>query len=152
MVAAGGAHTLILADGELWSFGDSFNRQLGNGDRQLQKLPKKVACLNMKRITMIAAGLRHSLVLADGELWSFGWGLYGQLGHGDFANQLLPKKVMTFEGKYVQRITAGFSHSFALVNGELFSFGNAAYGMLGHGDTQKQPTPKKIAAFDGKRI
>ena len=26
------------------------------------------------------------------------------------------------------------------------------FGMLGHGDTQQQPTPKKIAAFDGKRI
>ena len=94
----------------------------------------------------------YSPSVGDGELWSFGFGSFGQLGHGDFTDQLLPKKVMAFEGKYVQGITAGSMHSFALVNGELFSFGNDIEGELGHGDPQHQTTPKKIAAFDGKRV
>lgn len=42
----------------------------------------------------IAAGSYHTVLLdKDGHLWTFGNGYYGQLGHGDTANQLVPKQV-----------------------------------------------------------
>ena len=44
-----------------------------------QSLPKKVEGINGKRIEMISAGGNHSLLLANGELWSFGYGKYGRL-------------------------------------------------------------------------
>ena len=101
---------------------------------------------------MISAGGDHSLLLTNGDLWSFGYGQYRQLGHNNLEDQLVPKKVEAFAGKYVQGIAAGLSHSFALLDGELHSFGIGLYGMLGHGDEQNQALPKKITAFDGKLI
>ena len=77
----------------------------------------------------------------------------GQLEHNNLEDQLVPKKVEAFAGKYVQGIAAGWYHSFALVDGELYSFGNGQYGALGHGDDeQHQASPKKITAFDDKLI
>lgn len=124
LLAAGGAHSLVLADGELWSFGFGEAGQLGHGDCEDQRLPKKVEVMRGKRIKMIAAGDFLSLVVTEeGELWSFGDGSCGQLGHSDYDDQLLPKKVESLAGKYVEGITAGSDHCFALVDGELSSFG-----------------------------
>ena len=131
MIAAGGKHSLVVADGELWSFGNGVSGRLGHNDRESQSLPKKVECMNGKRIEMISPGGDHSLLLANGDLWSFGNGRFGQLGHNNLEAQLVPKKVEAFAGKYVQGITAGLSHSFALVDGELYSFGNGECGRLG---------------------
>ena len=41
----------------------------------------------------ISAGGRHSLVVRDGALWSFGDGRHGPLGHGDVENQLRSMQV-----------------------------------------------------------
>jgi alpha-tubulin suppressor-like RCC1 family protein len=36
-----------------------------------------------RRIVAVASGWRHSLALdAEGRVYSWGWGSYGQLGHG----------------------------------------------------------------------
>ena len=58
-----------------------------------------------ERAVSMSAASRHSLALtADGAVWSWGWGGYGKLGHGDPQSQLQPKKVEAFAG---QRVLAG---------------------------------------------
>jgi alpha-tubulin suppressor-like RCC1 family protein len=43
--------------------------------------------------------------------------------------------------------------SFAIgEGGELFSWGEGNYGILSHGDTQKQPSPKRVEALRGVRM
>ena len=40
----------------------------------------------------VSCGSRHSCSLTRrGDLYTWGWGAYGQLGHRDFANQSSPK-------------------------------------------------------------
>ena len=42
----------------------------------------------------MAAGYYHTvLLMEDGTVMTFGYGRYGQLGHGDTANQNAPKTV-----------------------------------------------------------
>ena len=152
MAAGGTYHSLVVANGELWSFGDGSYGQLGHDDNANQKLPKKVEALSKHRIEMIAAGGFHSLVVADGELFTFGKGDFGQLGHGSFSHQALPKKVEAMRSKRIEDITAGDEYSLVLAGGELFSFGANDFGQLGHGDSQDSAVPKKVEWFSGKHI
>ena len=105
--------------------------QLGHGSFSNQALPKKVEAMRSKRIEDITTGCDHSLVLAGGELFSFGANYYGQLGHGDSQRYAVPKKVEWFSGKHMMLMSAGGFHSLVLADDELFSFGNSSYGQLG---------------------
>ena len=56
----------------------------------------------------VAVGL-HSLLVAPstGELWSWGDGFSGQLGHGDMQDQPLPRRVEALAAERVVRVAAG---------------------------------------------
>ena len=101
----------------------------------------------------IGGGTHHSLVVKDGELFSSGWGLFGQLGHGNRTNQSQPKRVVALAKERAVSVAAGKNHSLALTaEGALFSFGLGAYGRLGHGDTENPPQPKLVAALAKERV
>ena len=56
-------------------------------------------------------------------------------------------------GRRVVTVSAGAIHSTALTaDGAAWSWGEAAEGQLGHGDTQRQLLPKKVEAFAGRRV
>ena len=118
------SHSLArTADGSVWSWSLGGSGCLGHGDQQNQLLPKKVETFVGQRVVALLAGYDHSLALtADGAVWSWGWGYYAQLGHGDQQNQLLPKKVEAFVGQPVVAVSAGGNHSLALTaDGALWS-------------------------------
>lgn len=53
-----------------------------------------IEALKTKRIRDIACGSSHSAAItSSGELYSWGLGEYGRLGHGDNTTQLRPKLV-----------------------------------------------------------
>ena len=54
-----------------------------------------IEALRGVRVVAIAAGGSHSMVLTDeGKVFSFGMGrIYGQLGHGDRKDRLVPKAI-----------------------------------------------------------
>ena len=154
-VSTGPFHSLTLtADGAVWSWGDGEEGRLGHGDEQNQLLPKKVDALAGRRVVAVSAGGEHSIALtADGSIWSWGWGTYGMLGHGDQQRQLLPKKVEALAGQHVVAVSAGLNHNLALTaNGAVWSWGWGGQGLLGHGDTQQQLLPQKVEALAGQRV
>ena len=149
------AHSFALtAGGSVWSWGGGLFGRLGHGDEQSQLLPKKVEALAGQRVVAVSATGSHSLAItADGAVWSWGWGGYGMLGHGDQQNQLLPKKIEAFAGLRVVAVSVGHDHSLALTaDGAVWSWGDGDYGQLGHGDEEDQWQPKKVEAFAGQRV
>ena len=150
-VAAGWSHSLALtADGAVWSWGCGYQGRLGHGDQQSQLLPKKVETLAGQRVVAVSAGSSHSLALtADGAVWSWGEGIFGQLGHGDQQAQLLPKQVEALAGQRVIAVSAGYRHSLAITaDGAVFTWGKGEDGCLGHGeDLSNQQLPKKIEVW-----
>lgn len=53
--------------------------------------------LRNKRIRDIACGSSHSAAItSSGELYTWGLGEYGRLGHGDSVTQLKPKLVSSY--------------------------------------------------------
>ena len=154
-VSAGYFHSLATtADGAVWSWGDGDDGQLGHGDEQHQLLPKEVEAFAGQRVAAVSAGGSHSLAItADGAVWSWGFGAFGKLGHGDLQDQLLPKTVEAFAGQRVIAVSAGCDHNLAITaDSAVWSWGCGGNGRLGHGDRQRQPLPKKVEAFAGQRV
>lgn len=87
-IRAGGHHSMVLTtNGRLYTFGFGQHGQLGHRSNQNMFRPRLVKDLLSKPVVAIAAGWNHSLVLTEvGDLYSCGYGKYGQLGlgHGSF--------------------------------------------------------------------
>ena len=95
-----------------------------------------VGCL---RVSFVACGGQHTLVLAEGLVLSFGCGRDGQLGHGDAESVWTPKVVTALERTRVVQVAAGGGHSMALTDsGVVFGWGHGEDGQLGIGDCSAQ--------------
>jgi alpha-tubulin suppressor-like RCC1 family protein len=160
-IAAGRYHTLLLTDqGSVYSFGEGTDGRLGHGDEKSQIIPKLIESdlLEGQRVTQIAVANYHCLLLTEeGRVFTFGYGLNGQLGYGIQRKQLSPRPVdgANWEGHRIVRVAAGDFQSFLLTDeGGVLSFGSGAYGHLGHGDTLNQLIPKLIqtSSLKGQKI
>ena len=153
-VAVGGGHTLALSEeGAVYSFGSGAYGQLGHGDQADQHTPRRIESLGDTRISAVAVGGGHSLALGGaGELYSFGRGGHGQLGHGDTTHQLTPRRIEALRGTPISAVAAGGAHTLAVSGaGDVYSFGEGGRGQLGHGDRMDQHTPRRIEALHGVR-
>uniref|UniRef100_A0A671KDB0 Alsin-like n=1 Tax=Sinocyclocheilus anshuiensis TaxID=1608454 RepID=A0A671KDB0_9TELE len=86
------------------------------------------------------------------EVWSWGRGQEGQLGHGDLLSRPQPVYVKSLNGKEVLRVAAGAHHSLALTaQSQVFSWGCNTSGQLGH---MESPTtlPHLTKLSDGIRV
>ncbi|KAL5481420.1 hypothetical protein EMCRGX_G021569 [Ephydatia muelleri] len=144
-------HSLaITGQGKVYSWGDGNYGKLGHGDHITQKLPKLIEALSEKVVRQVACGNRHSAAItADGELYTWGEGDYGRLGHGTTASVKVPTKVAAIE--LVQQVACGAAHTLVLSMDGLtvWSFGSGDLGKLGHGDTNRQTLPKVIEGLRG---
>ena len=116
--------------------------------------PKRIAALTGHRVTSISSGGAHTLALTDdGEVYAFGEGGDGRLGHGDTVcfQLLVPRRVPLPPEETVVAVSAGFCcgsgvmapcHSlFALSDGRVLGCGISNF--LG------QPTTPEAAAEHG---
>lgn len=94
-VNSGGKHCLALtSDGDVFSWGEGEDGKLGHGTKTCCDRPRVIETLRGKDIVDVAAGGAHSACIsARGELYTWGKGRYGRLGHGDGEDQLKPKLV-----------------------------------------------------------
>jgi alpha-tubulin suppressor-like RCC1 family protein len=102
----------------------------------------------------VACGHRHVLLLTKyGEVYSFGNGSAGRLGHGDDNSIIeIPKKIEALEGGGVEMIACGRDHSIvATKNGLSFGFGWGERGRIGLGDVGAITTPRMIIV-DGSSL
>ena len=112
---------MINEDSQLVSLGRRYH---GHGDDAVA-LPKVVEAMRGKRVVQVSAGDYHSLVLTEsGEVYSFGYGYYGQLGHGDKEKQTLPTLIEAMRGKRVVQVSAGCCSSVMMLeSGEVLECG-----------------------------
>ncbi|KAK1870256.1 hypothetical protein I4F81_012718 [Pyropia yezoensis] len=100
--------------------------------------PTRVFGLHGVGVAAAAAGAGHSLVLdTTGVVWSWGLGGDGQLGHGDWASDWVPRPLPSAAlggdaAGGVVAIAAGARHSLvATADGGVWAFGSNVAGQLG---------------------
>ncbi|XP_076139905.1 putative E3 ubiquitin-protein ligase HERC1 isoform X8 [Alosa pseudoharengus] len=145
-------HTLaVTGEGEVFSWGDGDYGKLGHGNSATQKYPKIIqGPLQGKVVVCVSAGYRHSAAVTnDGELYTWGEGDFGRLGHSDSHSRNVPTLVKDISG--VGQAACGSSHTIAVAqDGRIvWSFGGGDNGKLGHGDTNRVYRPKVIEALHG---
>lgn len=120
----------------VYSVGCGKGGKLGHGSTTSEKLPRLIEHFQILNIqpTAISGGTWHAAVLGhDGRVCTWGWGNFGCLGHGNEDYQVVPKVVQGLgDGKAIHIATGNFTTFVVLDNGEVYSFGAAWSGNLGH--------------------
>ncbi|XP_078128363.1 putative E3 ubiquitin-protein ligase HERC1 isoform X2 [Sander vitreus] len=156
MIEAGQYCTFsVSADGSVKACGKGSYGRLGLGDSNNQSMPKKLVLephRNMKKVSSSKGSDGHTLAITvEGEVFSWGDGEYGKLGHGNSATQKYPKIIQgPLFGKIVVCVSAGYRHSAAVTNdGELYTWGEGDFGRLGHSDSQSRNVPTLVKDISG---
>jgi alpha-tubulin suppressor-like RCC1 family protein len=134
-VAAGGFHSLAVAGGRVYSWGDNTYKQLGyTTDNVVNNAP--VAVPDLSNVIQVAAGGKHSVALtSDGRVWAWGDNKVRQLGSNassTVTSSATPIEVVFPAGYVPVEIAAGGSFSVArMSDGTVWAWGHNQYGQAG---------------------
>ncbi|KAL5177776.1 PH, RCC1 and FYVE domains-containing protein 1 [Glycine soja] len=171
LVACGEYHTCAVTySGDLYTWGDGTHNSgmLGHGNEVSHWIPKKVSGnLEGLRVSYVSCGPWHTaIVTSAGQLFTFGDGTFGALGHGDLSSANIPREVETLKGLRTTRVACGVWHTAAVVevvnesvesstrssNGRLFTWGDGDKSQLGHADREPRLVPECVNALSTENI
>lgn len=101
-------------------------------------------------LTLAAGPSPRSLAISKSrrETYSWGWGDFGRLGHGDCRDMFVPTPIPTLSGIPVVAAACGDTHTLVLTEaGEVYSFGRNQNGQLGTGTLTDALVPQLITAL-----
>ncbi|CAD6228151.1 unnamed protein product [Miscanthus lutarioriparius] len=164
-----------LGDVFIWGEGTGEGILGGGGSRVGSSSGAKMDCLVPKPLEFavrldvqnISCGGRHAalvtkqaLVTSAGQLFTFGDGSFGVLGHGDRESISVPREVESLKGLRTVRAACGVWHTAAVVevmvgnssssncsSGKIFTWGDGDKGRLGHGDKEPKLVPTCVSAL-----
>jgi len=125
----------------IFTMGSNQRSQLGlQLEQPVQRVPAPLLSMEGITVTSIASHESHSLFLTqEGRIWSCGKGFCGLLGHGNISDSLEPKLVESLLHVRIVDVAVGVRHSVAVSEkGQVFTWGAADLGQLGHGDSSDQ--------------
>lgn len=131
----------ITENGDLYLWGAGYEGQLGNGRNEIDNyslVPIKI----LNNVLSVSLGGGHTAaVTKDGNLYVWGWNIYGQLGNGTYNSILNPTKLLN----NVAMVECGSDYSAAITkDGNLYMWGRNQCGQLGNGTWDDQVYPTKI--------
>lgn len=154
-IDAGGAHTCAFCtDGKAYCWGMNFLGQLGDGtntDRHVPTRLKDELTINngvsqLGDIIFISSGTSHSCgIRSSGTAFCFGDNSFGKLGDNTTSAKNAPVAIGSPTLAMVQFISAGDSHTCAIVlGGYTYCWGLNDHGQIGDGSTTNRHLPKLI--------
>ncbi|KAL2342893.1 hypothetical protein Fmac_004178 [Flemingia macrophylla] len=153
LVSAGASHSVALLSGNVvCSWGRGEDGQLGHGDTDDRLLPTKLSALDGQDITRVTCGADHTMACSESDkaVYSWGWGDFGRLGHGDHSDMLIPRPIKALQGLMLQQVACGDSHCLAVtMDSHVLSWGRNQNGQLGLGTIEDSLVPQKIQNFEG---
>lgn len=135
-ISAGETHTLAISrSGSIFSWGSGDYGKLGHGDTATVFAPKLIDELKHVKVRLCSAGSFHSLAISQqGQLFAWGGGSYGKLGHGDNINQIIPREVDKIESVIALKATTFHSAIVTSVS-NMYLCGYGGNGRLGNGSS-----------------
>jgi hypothetical protein len=155
---SGGQHVLMLTSrGQLYGLGSNSTGALGvpagSGTSNPSSRPLRVSLPGERgRITDVSTANDHTLALTSaGQVYSFGYNTYGQLGRPVTSGPNPSPRVVKFPAGAgpVRHVAAGAGYSLALTAaGRVYAFGDNSEGQLGvaanQGTSLPNPTPMLV--------
>lgn len=147
---------LVTRQGEVFTWGEESGGRLGHGVSKHVTQPRFVESLSFSSVDFVACGEFHTCaVTMSGELYTWGDGTHnaGLLGHGTDVCHWIPKRIAgPLEGLQIAMVTCGPWHTALLTStGQLFTFGDGTFGVLGHGDRETVLYPREVESLSGLR-
>ena len=157
-VSSGKKHNCALTDkGLVYSWGDASDGRLGlNQFDDFVSSPQQVPFpMNNERVTKISCGALHVLAVTSSfQLFSWGSGAGGRLGHGNNEDKNNPVLVTELSNLHCLDIAAGTWHSVCIAGescddetGDIFTWGTGCYGQLAHEKCTTVSVPKIVDYF-----
>lgn len=161
-VACGEFHTCAVSFcGDLYTWGDGMHNfgLLGHGNDTAHWIPKKVCgSLEGLHVSSVSCGPWHTAVVTSaGQLFTFGDGVFGALGHGDRQSTNVAREVSSLRGMCTVRAACGAWHTVAIVevvdslnsatSCKLFTWGDGNKGQLGHPDRETSLLPACVESL-----
>jgi alpha-tubulin suppressor-like RCC1 family protein len=144
-VSAGGNHSLGIAGGVAYGWGQNDVGQVGDGTFSSAATSPVTVVGGITDWSRVSAGSQFSLGLTEsGNIYSWGAGSNGQLADGFFSfSRRSPVSIVggitgwTF-------VSAGDSHALAISNGIAYAWGTGTYGRLGDNDVSNRASPVTV--------
>jgi len=149
-VSAGNSYVAaIKTDGTLWTWGYGGQGRLGNAGVTNRSTPVTTFAggTNWKQVS---AGIPYAAAIkTDGTLWTWGNGLYGQLGNASITSTNSTPVTTFAGGTDWKQVSSGGFHTVAIkTDGTLWVWGNGVNGRLGNeATTGRISTP--VTTFAG---
>ena len=154
-IACGVGHVLALTNNNLiYSWGRFYkqeNKKEKSSTSGDYSSPQLIESLSNESIIKISAGNNHSMAITElGELYTWGEGIYGQLGHGINNNEQYPKKVEYFTNKFkIIDCAGGAAHTIALTEeGYIFGWGQNDKNQLNLGKIECINKPYLLLIYE----
>jgi Rab-GTPase-TBC domain/Regulator of chromosome condensation (RCC1) repeat len=145
-IACGYNHSMALDElGKVYTWGSGADGRLGHEASADKYEPCEIQSLSAKFIVHLACGYLHSAVISNtGELLTFGFNGYGQLGIGSLETRYGPVIISSLIGRRVLDMACGAFHTICICeNGEIYSTGMGNKGQLGIGTNLNSCVPEK---------
>ncbi|WP_239519320.1 S-layer homology domain-containing protein [Bifidobacterium ramosum] len=151
-----GMMSVTTRDGALWRWGRNDRGQVGDGTKtDWRRTPYRLNDLtgvsaSDNGLLTQSSTVNHA-ISGDGNLWTWGQGLYGEVGDGSTKNRLAPykvsgpakvKQVMYHEHSLFD--TVAYTVYALTEDGNLWSWGYNKEGAVGDGTTTNRLTPYKL--------
>ncbi len=130
----------VTTTGAVYGWGWNSGGQLCLGTTSEYDRPVLIPSLT--GVVAAAGGGTHmTYLLSNGTMVACGENTHGQLGNGTFSDSTTPVVVTGLPSGTITQISAGPTASSALVNGQVWDWGNNQYGQLGNGGTTDSAVP-----------
>ncbi|KAM5551716.1 hypothetical protein ABKV19_026521 [Rosa sericea] len=141
---------------KVFSWGEELGGRLGHGVDADISQPKLIEGLKNRNVEFLACGEYHSCaVTLSGDIYTWGGSTcnFALLGHGFQLSRRVPKKLNgPLEGIHVSSVSCGPWHTAVVTSaGQLFTFGDGTFGVLGHGDRKSISVPREVESLKGLR-
>ena len=142
----------ITSDGKLYVWGGNSSDKLGliDCDNEFEAVPRLVDSLS--NVKVISCGFQHTAAInTNGELYTWGHGFFGQLGHGDNITKKEPRKVDFNDIKYI-KVKCGSNQTVAIdKKGQVYVWGRGGIN-LNQDPSRHKKYPELIEDFKSTRI
>ena len=135
-VSAGNFHSAaIKTSGQLWAWGSNSGGPLGDGTQTIRCSPVRERCSATNWCDVSAGSYQTAAINTSGQLWAWGNNACGRLGDGTTINRCSPVREFCSATDWCS-VSTGTQHTSAVkTTGQLWVWGNNAYGRLGDGTT-----------------